>query len=370
MLKGHPWVYASEVQKSLSTQYDGQVVECRDAKGRFLGSGIYNSSSQIIWRRLSYQKVKLDEQFIRQRIQQAIIWREDLHDIRRLIWSESDGLPGVVADQYGKVLVVQILTLAMEKKRDLLVKVFSEELKLDCILLRNDAPIRKHEGLDSYREVAYGKMPTPFWLKINDIDYWLDFEEGQKTGFYLDQRVQHQRIGKLAKGCNVLDAFCNQGSFALSCANNGAKKVTAVDISQVTLGLAEKNAQHQGLDITFIQDNVFDFFQKKKDAFWDLIILDPPSFTKNKARLNDALRGYKELNLRALQSLKTNGILATYSCSFHVDIQTFQEVVLKASVDAKREVKLLEYAHQPSDHPVLIGMPESEYLKGMILQVS
>ena len=369
VLQGHPWVYASEVQRLLSKAYNGEVVECRDAKGRLIGSGIYNARSQIVWRRLSYENVPLEESFFRERIRKAIAWRGHQENVRRLIWSESDGLPGVVVDQYEDIVVVQFLTLAMEKRKHLFIQILADEVKPSCMILRNDAPVRKHEGLDSYVEVVLGKIPEAKWIKIGEIEYWLDFEEGHKTGFYLDQRFQHQRVGSLAHGRKVLDAFCNQGGFALTCANNGASQVTAVDISAESITAVKRNAEHQNFDLNLVQGNVFDFFQEKRGEQWDLIVLDPPSFTKSKDRLDDALRGYKELNLRALQGLTIGGILATYSCSFHVDLKLFQEVLVDAAMDAKRAIKLIEYAHQPSDHPILIGMPESEYLKGLIVQV-
>ena len=371
VLAGHPWVFGNECEQLLPAQHDGEVVECRDAKGRFLGSGIYNSKSQIVWRRLSRDRVTLDEAYLRAALQRALKRREGMGDFKRLIWSESDDLPGVVVDQFGDTLVVQVQTLAMEKLSATLGDLIAELVQPAEIVFRNDANIRRLEGLPLEVTTRSGNSWEPRWVNIDGFEYWLDLQGGQKTGFYLDQRQQHARVAKYASGRRVLDAFCNQGSFALHCARAGAASVRGLDSAFDAVGQAKKNAERNGLQAEFISANVFDWFTAQRDAepAWDLIVLDPPPFAKSKSALEGALRGYKELNLRAMKALTPGGVLATYACSHHMQDKELRSVLAEAAADAKRHVHVLEFSHQPIDHPVLITMPESEYLRGYILRV-
>jgi 23S rRNA (cytosine1962-C5)-methyltransferase len=371
VLAGHPWVFANECEALLPVEHDGEVVECRDRAGRFLGTGIYNSKSQIVWRRLSRDRVTLDEAFLRSALERALARRAGLGDFKRLVWSESDDLPGVVADQFGETLVVQLQTLAMEKRAAAISDGLAELTGAKEIIFRNDANIRKLEGLPVEVHTRSGQAWEPRWVKIDGLDYWLDLQGGQKTGFYLDQRQQHSVVAKYAKGRRVLDAFCNQGSFALHCAKAGAASVLGLDSAFDAVGQAKKNADHNGLKADFQGANVFDWFTAQREAApaWDLIILDPPPFAKSKSALEGALRGYKELNLRALKALTPGGVLATYTCSYHMQDAQLREVLAEAAADAKRRVHVLEFCHQPADHPVLVTMPESEYLRGYILRV-
>ena len=371
VLTGHPWVFANECEALLPAEHDGEVVECRDRTGRFLGTGIYNSKSQIVWRRLSRDRVALDEAYLRAALQKALARRAGSGDFKRLVWSESDDLPGVVADQFGDTLVVQIQTLAMEKRRTVLSDLLAGLTGAKEIIFRNDANIRKLEGLPAEVHTRSGSAWEPRWVRIDGLDYWLDLQGGQKTGFYLDQRQQHAVVAKYAVGRRVLDAFCNQGSFALHCAKAGAASVLGLDSAFDAVGQAKKNADRNGLKAEFTGANVFDWFTAQRDAApaWDLIILDPPPFAKSKSALEGALRGYKELNLRAMKSLTPGGVLATYTCSHHMQDAQLREVLAEAAADAKKRVHVLEYCHQPADHPVLVTMPESEYLRGYILRV-
>jgi 23S rRNA (cytosine1962-C5)-methyltransferase len=371
VLGGHPWVFANECEALLPAEHDGEVVECRDRTGRFLGTGIYNSKSQIVWRRLSRDRVALDEAYLRAALGRAVGRRAGMEDFKRLIWSESDDLPGVVSDQFGDVLVVQIQTLAMEKRAALISDVLAELTGAKEIIFRNDANIRKLEGLPIEVHTRSGAAWEPRWVKIDGCEYWLDLQGGQKTGFYLDQRAQHPAVAKYAAGRRVLDAFCNQGSFALHCAKAGATSVLGLDSAFDAVSQAKKNAERNGLKADFEGANVFDWFTAQREAApaWDLIILDPPPFAKSKSALEGALRGYKELNLRAMKSLTPGGVLATYTCSHHMQDEQLREVVGEAAADAKRRVHILEFCHQPPDHPVLVTMPESEYLRGYILRV-
>ena len=371
VLAGHPWVFANECVELLPPAQDGEVVECRDAKGRFLGTGIYNSKSQIVWRRLSRERTALDEAYLRAALGRALARREGLGEFKRLVWSESDDLPGVVVDQFGDTLVAQIQTLAMEKRRATIGDLLAELAKPAEIIFRNDANIRKLEGLPVEVHTRSGAPWEPRWVKIDGLDYWLDLQGGQKTGFYLDQRLQHAAVARYAPGKRVLDAFCNQGSFALHCARAGAASVRGLDSAFDAIGQSKKNAERNGLAADFVAANVFDWFTAQREAApaWDLIILDPPPFAKSKSALEGALRGYKEINLRAMKALTPGGVLATYTCSHHMQEAQLREVLAEAAADAKRRVHVLEWCHQPPDHPVLVTMPESEYLRGYILRV-
>ena len=371
VLGGHPWVFANECESLLPVEHDGEVVECRDRTGRFLGTGIYNSKSQIVWRRLSRERVELDAPYLRAALERALGRRTGMGDFKRLVWSESDDLPGVVADQYGDTLVVQLQTLAMEKRAAGLSDLLAELTGAKEIIFRNDANIRKLEGLPVEVHTRSGQAWEPRWVKIDGLDYWLDLQGGQKTGYYLDQRLQHSVVARFAVGRRVLDAFCNQGSFALHSAKAGAASVLGLDSAFDAVGQAKKNADRNGLKAEFTGVNVFDWFtaQRETAPAWDLIILDPPPFAKSKSALEGALRGYKELNLRAMKALAPGGVLATYTCSYHMQDAQLREILAEAAADAKRRVHVVEFCHQPADHPVLVTMPESEYLRGYILRV-
>ena len=364
---GHPWVFANEVQKLLAPEYDGQAVGCRDGKGFLLGTGIYNGRSQIVWRRFSREKEELDENFLRKTITRSVNRRKP-ETSRRLVWSEADDLPGLIVDQYGDIVVMQALTLAMDRLTPILVSILKELLRPRFFILRNDAPIRLLEGLPLEVNTLGEERPTGRWCQIGEIDFWLDVVQGHKTGCYLDQREQYLHVARYAKGRRVLDAFCNQGGFALHCAQAGAKEVVGVDLSEPAITLARENARNSGGGACFETENVFDWFRHRREE-WDMIILDPPSFTKTKAKLDDALRGYRELNLRAIQRLTPGGILATYTCSYHISHDIFLEMLVSAAGDAKRDIRILEICRQPLDHPIRLNMPESEYLRGFILEV-
>ena len=371
VLAGHPWVFANEVEALAPEAQDGGVIELRDRTGRFLGSGIYNSKSQIVWRRLSRDRVTLDEAFVRAALERALARRGGVAPAanRRLVWSESDDLPGVVADQFGDTVVVQIQTLAMDRRAAVIVETLAALTGAAEVILRNDASIRRLEGLPLAVSTRSGRAWEPRWHAIDGFDYWLDLQNGQKTGFYLDQREQHAAVAKHARGRRVLDAFCNQGSFALHAARAGATQVRGLDSAFDAINQAKRNAERNGVAAEFEAVNVFDYFGARHDEAWDLIVLDPPPFAKSKSAIEGALRGYKELNLRAMKALASGGLLATYTCSHHMQDAELRGVLAEAASDAKRKVQVVEFCHQPADHPVLVTMPESEYLRGYILRV-
>ncbi|MBS0663271.1 MAG: class I SAM-dependent rRNA methyltransferase [Verrucomicrobia bacterium] len=373
VLAGHPWVFANEVEALLPAEHDGEVVECRDRSDRFLGSGIYNSRSQIIWRRFSRDHAALDAAFVRGAMERALARRGAAGPgaCRRIVWSESDDLPGLVVDQFADTLVVQIQSVALEKRSGLVGDLLAELLGPAEIIFRNDAPIRRLEGLPLEVHTRSGGEWAPRWVGIDGFDYWLDLQYGQKTGFYLDQRAQHAAVAKYCAGKKVLDAFCNQGAFALHAARAGASRVLGLDSAADAIAAAQRNAERNRVAAEFQVANVFDWFNdpaRQAEVTWDVIVLDPPPFAKSKSAMEGALRGYKEINLRALQRLAPGGILATYTCSHHMQDADLRGVLAAAATDAKRKVRVVEFCHQPADHPVLVTMVESEYLRGYIVQ--
>lgn len=369
---GHEWIYASEIKKSFGNPQPGDVITLKDFRDRPLGTAIYNPNSQIVARRFSRRRQDLDLDFFTRRIQQAIQLRSQIDGLDetlcRLVWSESDGIPGLIVDRYGDHLAVQTLTLAMDMRKDLIRDALIQLLNPQSIILRNDSLSRKAEGMEPGIELLHGKNPGPFMVKANGLEFEIDLIDGQKTGLYLDQLQAHNEVAKLSKDLRVLDCFTNQGGFALACAKAGAAKVTAVDISASACASARKNAELNQLSIEVIEANVFDFLKSAQPEY-DLIILDPPSFTKNKKTLMDAMRGYKEIHLRALKLLEKGGLLSTFCCSHHASRELFLENLTDASVDAKKSLRLVAEHSQRADHPVLISIPETSYLKGFTTQV-
>ncbi len=368
---GHDWVYASEIKKSFGNPQPGEVISLKDFKDKPLGSAIYNPNSQIVARRFSRRKQDLDKDFFLRRLKLAFSLRERLPVdplLCRLAWSESDGLPGLIVDRYDRHLVIQTLTLAMDQRIDLIVNVVQELLSPESIVVRNDSPMRKAEGLEMSNFVAAGKDPDPVTLEHGNLKFESTLLTGQKTGLYLDQIDTYRKVSELAEGKKVLDCFSNQGGFGLACARAGAASVTCVDISDEAVSNATNNAELNELEISAIEANAFDYL-KNCDETFDLIILDPPSFTRSKKALNDAMRGYKEIHLRALKLLNHDGYLATFSCSHHVTRELFLNNVRDAAVDARRTLRLVESYSQRPDHPVLPTIPETEYLKGFCFQL-
>ncbi|MDF1861029.1 MAG: class I SAM-dependent rRNA methyltransferase [Verrucomicrobiales bacterium] len=370
---GHDWVYSSEVQKIFGEPEAGELVTLKDFKDRPLGTAIYNPESQIVARRISRRKQELDADFFDRRIQRALRFREGLgfsNDLYRLVWSEADGLPGVVIDRYGQHFVLQTLTLAMDRRKNLIVDSLKRLFGEIVVIERNDSPIRKAEGMELVTGVLEGSWGGPFEIEVAGIRQDVDLLEGQKTGIYLDQLDNYAAVGRRSEGKAVLDCFCNQGGFALHAAKQGAASVVAVDISAAAVESTRINAEKNELSIEAVESNVFDFLKNAdtEGRKFDLIILDPPSFTKNRKTVSSAMRGYKEIHLRALKLLEKDGILSTYSCSHHISEKEFYDMVCDASVDAKRTLRLLDRHSQRSDHPVIATLPETHYLKGFTFQ--
>ncbi len=371
---GHEWVYASDIRKTFGDPKPGDVVTMKDFKDRPLGSGIYNPQSQIVVRRISRRAQTLDLDFFKRRLERALQYRKTLpldQNAMRLVWSESDGLPGVIVDRYGDCLVLQTLTLAMDQRKEIIAEALQEMLSPKVIIERNDSPIRKAEGMETVKGVLAGEAPGAFELTIAGLNYEVDLLDGQKTGLYLDQLENHQLIARLAKERRVLDVFSHQGGFALTCKQGGAKTVAGIEISESAVEAAKANAGRNDLDIEFITANAFNKLRElgKETTKYDLVILDPPSFTRNKGALKDALRGYKEIHLRALHLLEPGGILGTFSCSHHVGHEVFHDIISSAAVDAKRTLRRVATYTQRADHPVMATIPETEYLRGVAYEV-
>lgn len=376
---GHDWVYGTEVRHVFGNPQPGDVVLLKDQKDRYLGSAMYNPYSQIVARRFSRRKQDLDREFFIRRISQAIALRErDLpqEEMMRIVWSESDGLPGLIIDRYKDVYVMQTLTIAMHQRIGLIRDILVDLVEPRSIIVRNDSPMLQAEGIEPDVYVAHGGDPAPFEAQGRGIKFMIDMDTGQKTGLYLDQLSNYQEVAQLAKGRRVLDCFCNQGGFALACAKAGAASVTAVDISEEAIESVRRNAELNGVQIEAIAENAFDFLKRESDLVrkggepkWDLIILDPPSFTRSKKNLTGALRGYKEIHLRAMQMLPLGGILSTFCCSHHVSDAIFKQAIADAAVDGHCTLRLKKtHGHSP-DHPVLLNLPETEYLKGMTYEM-
>jgi 23S rRNA (cytosine1962-C5)-methyltransferase len=323
LFHGHVWVYGTEIKARLGDPQPGDVVTLQDIRGKQIGSAIYNPQSQISARLFSYRRQDLDAGFFKRRIERAMNLRRaagvDLN-LCRLVWSESDGLPGVVVDRYGDYLVLQTLTLAMAQRQEMIIEALREILAPKGIVQRNEGGVRKAEGLDQVKGVVFGECPDTFVVRHGGSAFHVDLLEGQKTGLYLDQLENYQRVAQLAKGRRVLDCFSNQGGFAQACALAGAAEVIAVDISEAATAQAEKNAAISGAKVRCLAANCFDYLKQQEaaGAQHDMIILDPPSFTKTKSSVRDALRGYKEIHLRSLKMLQPGGIMVTFSCSHHV----------------------------------------------------
>ena len=380
---GHVWVYRSDIVSAEGVQ-PGSLVSVQDERGKFLGTALYSSSSQIAVRMLSREKVDDLQSLLRERIQAAVTYRKQVvsdTDAYRVIFSEADFLPGLIVDRYNDLLSLQVLTQAMDtdSARQPVISELTQQLKPAAIAERVDPRIRELEQLpprtsglifgdQSGDQGAQKKTSTIFTM--NGVRFHYDALEGQKTGAFLDQRENYAAATRYMRG-EALDAFCYQGGFALHLALR-CSSVIGVDSSRPALEIADQNAVLNGREIEWIEANAFDLLRDYADSKrqFDSIVLDPPAFAKSKRTLDTALRGYKELNLRALKMLRPGGTLVTCSCSFHVTPNAFMEVVAQAARDARKTLRLLENRAQAKDHPMLLGVPETAYLKCLIFNVS
>lgn len=386
ILSGHPWIYDTEITEAPEVT-PGALVDVRAPKGAYLGTGFFSPASKIRVRLLSRNaNDRFDEAFFRRRIRYAWEYRKTVMrgdtDACRVIFGEADSLPGLTVDRYGDILVTQTLSVGIEKLKDVLFPLLSEVLEADGahiagIYERNDVAIRKLEGLSEgkgWYPLAGKPFPASPVTEIseNGIKYMVDVENGQKTGFFLDQKYNRTAVARIARGKRVLDCFTHTGTFALNAALGGAEKVTAVDISEEAVGLARENARRNGVTMDVLCENVFDLLPRlvrEGKQPYDLIILDPPAFTKSRRTADDAERGYREINYRAMKLLPRGGYLATCSCSHFMEKERFERVIAAAALDAEVSLKLIEARGASPDHPVLVGVPETEYLKFNLYQV-
>lgn len=377
IVAGHPWIYGNSVLRLTAPANDGDTVQVKDHRQRLLGTGLFNSQSKIIVRMLDHDRIELNSAFFKARIKAALAHRQRWYPKAtsyRLVNAESDFLSGLIVDKYEDVLVLQTSSLGMDKRKHLIVDVLQELMNPTAILERNDMPSRKFEGMPPVNSVLAGEAPASVAVKLNGLQFDAVLAEGHKTGLYLDQQANYAAVAEFAKGVEVLDCFSFLGGFALHAAKAGASRVLALDQSEDAVNAARRNAEVNGVAdrVRFETINVFDWLKSQTTHSpgerliprYGLIVLDPPSFTRNRASVDDALRGYKEIHLRALKLLKPGGILATFCCSHHVDARLFEEVVIAAAADAHKTVKRVAQYSQAPDHPVIPAIPETEYLKG------
>jgi 23S rRNA (cytosine1962-C5)-methyltransferase len=375
---GHCWVYAGEIDKITGDPKNGDAVDIRDNKDRFFGRGLLNTKSQITVRRFTTQKDELDKAFFAHRIETALEYRRENTMIGdasafRVVSSEGDMLPGLIIDQYGDHVVLQALTLGIDQRKRHIVEILRDMFQPKAIVERSDVPSRKLEGLEETKGVIFGETNAIVRLQFDRFSIEVNLLEDQKTGFFLDQRDNYAEVARHCAGKRVLDCFAYHGGFALAAGVADAKSIEAIEISEQAVARARTNADLNGLTgkIEFVCANAFDVLKKydtEKRQF-DVIVLDPPTFTRTKQNIEGALRGYKEINLRALKMLPPGGILATFTCSHHIDAELFKSVVVDAAADAKKTVRLVKVLTQSPDHPILPAVPETEYLRGLLLQV-
>jgi 23S rRNA (cytosine1962-C5)-methyltransferase len=374
IVDGHLWAFSNEIGSISGEPTTGDIVELRTHSGTTLGKGFFNSSSLIAVRLLTRcADEPIDFTFFQKRISSALALRKMLFpgsDVYRLIHGESDLLPGLIIDRYNDYLVVQTFSAGMDKRLTLICDVLDSLIHPKGIVERNESNLRTYEGLEQKKGILRGSS-APIILQENGIRYGVDPLEGQKTGFFLDQRENRFSIRRYSHGARVLDCFCNLGGFALNAAAAGAREVIGVDIAASSIAQATENAGLNKLNVRFVEKDVFDFMKDavKEDEKFDCIILDPPSFAKNRKTVGQAKKGYRDLHEQALRMLKSGGILATASCSHHVFESTFLEIVGNALRKTGRQASLLEWRGASPDHPVLTGMPETRYLKFGIFRV-
>jgi 23S rRNA (cytosine1962-C5)-methyltransferase len=382
IVAGHPWVYHGEILRLTAPVADGELVQVKDHRQRFLGVGFFNSKSKIHVRVLSSERIEVNEKFFEDRIRAALaVRKKHLPDATsfRVVNAESDFLSGLIVDKYEDVLVLQISSLGMDRRKSQIVAALQKIFSPRAIVERSDVGSRKFEGLAESSGILSGELNGSVSVNLNGLKFETDLIGGHKTGMYLDQQMNYQAVSQFAKGAQVLDCFSFLGGFGLHAARAGAAHVHLLDQSADAIEASKRNAATNGLaeKCSFDTINVFDWLKNNTAVKpherviprFDLIILDPPSFTRNRASVPDALRGYKEIHLRALKLLKVGGVLATFCCSHHVNAELFQDSLLSAAFDTRRILRRVATYAQSPDHPVIPMIPETEYLKGFAFEV-
>jgi 23S rRNA (cytosine1962-C5)-methyltransferase len=373
ILRGHPWVFSNEIARMSASFEPGEIVNVQDYSGRFVGRGYVNPHSLIAVRILTRKQEEIDRDFLKGRISAA-------HDLRinlgygesyRAVFSEGDGLPGLIVDKYASTLVVQSATAGIDRLLPDVNAVLHEEYSPSAIVLRNDLGSREREGLTQEKRIIAGSIVGPVTIEESGIAYRVDVLEGQKTGFFFDQRENRLALKDYVRGMRTLDCFCYVGAWSLAAAKFGASEVIGLDSSEKAVALATENAALNGLSAKFKTADVFDELRhlEKKGERFGCIVLDPPAFVKSRSKVREALKGYKDINLRAMKLLEPGGALVTCSCSHHIDQDLFREMLIDAAYSAGRQARILEMRSQARDHPVLLAAKETQYLKCAILKV-
>ena len=371
ILRGHPWIFSNEIDTDQTGFAPGDLVDVLDHGGRFVGRGYINPRSLIAVRLLTRTREEIDQAFFQKKISSARLLRTKLEfgESYRAVFSEGDGIPGLIVDKYADTLAIQSLTAGIDRLMSDIITVLQQEFTSRVIVLRNDTAVREIEGLAQEKRILQGSLTGPVTIEESGIKYAVDVLDGQKTGFFFDQRENRLALKKIVSGKRTLDCFCYMGAWSLSAARFGAQEVIGLDSSEKAIAQAKENARLNGLDARFEQADVFDELRllEKKGEQFGCIILDPPAFVKSRAKVREALRGYKEINLRAMKLLQPGGVLVTCSCSHHISQDLFKEMLIDAAYSAGRRAKLMEMRTQARDHPILLAAKETQYLKCAIL---
>ncbi len=373
VLNGYPWIFANEVQKIEGKDKQGSVAEVKASDGRYVGKGFINHHSKIIVRMLTTKSEEINKDFFEERIKIADEGRRELgyNDNYRVVFGESDNLPGLIVDKYGDKLSVQFLSLGMEVIKNDIVDILVKRFAPSAIYERSDVAIREKEGLPLKKGVIYGKNETQSIIVENGLKLIVDLENGQKTGYFLDQKENRDDLKFYVKDKTVLDCFCNEGGFSLCATQYGAKEVTAIDISKTAIGLVEKNAKLNDLEIKTRVADVFEALReyRKSGEKFGVIVLDPPAFTKTADTVKAGYKGYKDINANALKLVEKGGYLVTCSCSQHLTLPLFLQMIKESVFESGVRAKLVELRTQGKDHAVCIGYDESLYLKVAVIKV-
>jgi 23S rRNA (cytosine1962-C5)-methyltransferase len=372
---GHPWIYNNEVDRIAGTVSPGDIVEVYYFDGQLAGRGYINPGSQIIIRLLTRKRDPIDAAFFHQKISEAWAYRQHLGYTEncRLVFGEADGLPALIIDKFNDYFVLQTLSLGIEQWKSAIVDAINAIFKPKGIYERNDVPVRELEGLEQKKDFLSDPFPTEIIIQENGLQFYVDIENGQKTGYFLDQQDNRRAIQHIVKGADVLGAFTYTGTFEIHAAHYGAKSVLGIDISENAVAQANKNAALNQLDhiVKFEAMNAFDVLKNwgKEGRKYDVVMLDPPAFTKNRSSIEKAVTGYKEINLRGMKMINNGGFLVTSSCTNLVSPELFLDTIYMAAKDAKKRIRQVTYQSQSSDHPIIWGMENTHYLKFLIVEV-
>ena len=372
---GHPWIYNNEVDRIAGPIEPGDIVEVYFFDGQLAGRGYINPNSQIIIRLLTRKREEIDAAFFHKKIKDAWNYRQQLGYVEncRLVFGEADGIPALIIDKFNDYFVLQTLSLGIEKWKESIVAAINEIFKPKGIFERNDVPVRELEGMVQQKGFLSNEFPTEIMIQENGLQFYVDIENGQKTGYFLDQQDNRRAIKNLVQGADVLGAFTYTGTFEIHAAHYGAKSVLGIDISENAVAQANKNAVLNQLDhiVKFEAMNAFDVLKKwgKEGRKYDVVMLDPPAFTKSRNNIDKAVTGYKEINLRGMQMIRSGGFLVTSSCTNLVSPELFLETIQMAAWDAKKRIRQVTYQTQSSDHPIIWGMENTHYLKFLIVEV-